>query len=232
MARRGKVFELLDVVKFALPDALTLQASATSYNLAERVAGGGFMSYGSLWSRLDLLVKGLATDQFITAAFSFYGDEWKNKSLQDAFCLLREHFGGKGRWYAGPRWPTFVLGFWFKPSIKGYWFHEGKAYAVLVNPRKSQPLTMADVRFMARGVYELHCREDPNDPIPLIVDLSQHDGDTERKARIYEVPADEAVSLEAFESSIREFVVALNLAGVALPPPVEVEHILDLFRKP
>ena len=41
MARRGKYFELLDVVKFGLPDALTLNAEATSYNLAERVAGGG-----------------------------------------------------------------------------------------------------------------------------------------------------------------------------------------------
>jgi hypothetical protein len=231
MAKRGKFFELLHVVKFGLPDALTLQAEATSYNLAERVVGGSFMSYGAMWSRLDVLVRGHATDDFIETTFSFYEHDWKNKSIQEAFRLLREYFGGKGRWYAAPRYPTFVLGFWFKPSIKGYWFHEGKAYAVLINARKSQPLTSIDVRFMARGVYELHCREDPNDPIPLIVDLSQHDGDAERKARVYEVPADEAVSLEAFETSIREFLVALNLAGVALPPPLEVEHILDLFRK-
>jgi hypothetical protein len=230
MGKRGKFFELLDVVKFALPDALTLQASATSYNLTERLAGRGFMSYGALWSRLDMLVKGLATDQFIKGEFSFYGDEWKNRSLQDAFTLLRKYFGGKGRWYPGPRQPTFVLGFWFKPSIKGFWFHDGQAHAVLINPRKGQPLTDGDVRFMARGVYELHCREDPNDPIPLIVDLGQHDGDTERKARLYTVPAHEAVPLEAFESSIREFIVALHLAGVALPPPVDVEHIIDLFK--
>jgi hypothetical protein len=123
-----------------------------------------------------------------------------------------------------------VLGFWFKPSIKGIWFYEGQAYAVLINPRKGQPLTEGDVRFMARGVYELHCREDPNDPISLIVDLSQHTEDTERKARVYTVPSEDAVPLEAFESSIREFIVALNLAGVALPPPADVEHIITLFK--
>jgi hypothetical protein len=38
MARRGKIFELLDVVKFAVPNAATLQAQATSHNLAERLA--------------------------------------------------------------------------------------------------------------------------------------------------------------------------------------------------
>jgi hypothetical protein len=231
MPTRGKFFELLDVVKFGMPDALTLNAEATSYNLAERVVGGGFMSYGAMWSRMDLLVRGYATDNFVENAFSFYEDDWKNKSIQDAFRLLREQFGGKGRWYAAPRQPTYVLGFWFKPSVKGYWFHDGKAYAVLINARKGQPLPMTDIRFMARGVYELHCREDPNDPIPLIVDLSQHNGDDGRRARIYEVPFEEAVSLEAFETSIREFLVALNLAGVALPPPLDVEHILDLFRK-
>jgi hypothetical protein len=221
---------LLDVTKFAVPDALNLHAEATSYNLAERLAGGSFMSYNAMWSRLDVLVRGYATDDFIDSAFSFYGDDWKNQSIQEAYRLLREQFGGKGRWYAAPREPTYVLGFWFKPSIKGYWFHEGRAYAVLINPRKGQTLTRTDVQFMARGVYELHCREDPNDPVPLIVDLSKHSDDSERKARVYEVPVSEAVSLEAFESSIREFLVALNLAGVAQPAPLDVEHILDLFK--
>jgi hypothetical protein len=34
-----------------------------------------------------------------------------------------------------------------------------------------------------------------------------------------------------FEASIHEFLVALNIAGVALPPPLDVEHVLDLFRR-
>ncbi len=231
MARRGKFFELLDISKFALPDVLTLQASPTSFNLVERLGGGGFMSYGQMWPRLDVLVRGLATDEFIDSTFSAYTDDWKNKSIQDAYRMLREVFGGKGAWYRISSAPTYVLGFWFKPSIKGIWFHEGRAYAVLINARKGQPLSGDDVRFLARGVYELHCIDDPNDPIPLIVDLSEHEEDAGRTARRYEVPSDEAVSLEAFEYSVREFLVALSLAGISLPPPPDVEHILDLFRR-
>jgi hypothetical protein len=231
MAGRGKYFELLDVVKFAVPNALTLDASATSYNLVERVAGRSFMSYGAMWPRLKMLVRGLATDDFIETTFSFYQDDWKNDSIKDAYRLLRKYFGGKGTWYEVSGAPTYVLGFWFKPSIKGFWFYEGKPYAVLINARKGQPLSRDDVRFLARGVYELHCIDDPNNPVPLIVDLSKHQEDQGRNARIYEVAPEEAVPLEAFESSIREFLMALNLAGISLPPPLDVSHILDLFRK-
>jgi hypothetical protein len=231
MPSRGKYFELLDVPKFAVPDVLNLQASLTSFNLADRVYGSGFMSYGQIWPLFDVMVRGLATDEFIESAFTAYEDEWKNKAIQNAYRLLRDHFGGKGTWYRLPNVRTYVLGFWFKTSIKGFWVHDGKVYAVLINARKTQPLTWNDVRFLARGAYELHCIDDPNNPIPLIIDLGEHEEDKERKARIYEVPATQAISLEEFESAIREFLVALNLAGISLPPP-PVEHIITLFRRP
>jgi hypothetical protein len=114
--------------------------------------------------------------------------------------LLKEHFGGRGTWYAQPSKPKYVLGFWFKPSIKGIWFVDGQAYAVAA--RKQQRLSEQDIQFVARGIYELHCIDDPNDPIPLILDLSAHPGE-KRRLRAYTVRADEAISLEAFEVSIR-----------------------------
>ncbi len=129
MAGRGKFFELLDFVKFALPNVLSLDASRTAPNLAERMEGLGFMSYGQMWSRMDMLVRGLATDAFIESEFSAYTDNWKNKSIQAAYRLLREYFGGKGTWYPRPNAPTYVLGFWFKPSIRGIWFNDVRAYA-------------------------------------------------------------------------------------------------------
>jgi hypothetical protein len=43
---------------------------------------------------------------------------------------------------------------------------------VLINARKQQRLFPEHLRFFACGVYELHCRADPNDPIPLILDVS------------------------------------------------------------
>lgn len=231
MAARAKYYELLDVPKFAVPNVLSLQAEPTSFNLAERTIGGGFMSYGQIWPHFDMLVNGLATDTFIDSAFDSYEADWKNKAIRDAYRLLRDHFGGKGSWYRMPNVRTYVLGCWFKTSIKGFWVHEGRVFAVLINARKSQQLSQNDVRFLARGVYELHCIDDPNNPTPLIVDLGLHSEDTERKARVYEVPAEEAISLEAFEATVREFLIALNLAGISAPPPPEVEHILDLFRR-
>lgn len=231
MAGHGKYYELLDMPKFALPHVLALQADPTSHNLAERVLSGGFMSYGQIWPRFDLMVKGYATDDFIASSFTSYEADWKNNAIRVAFRLLRDHFGGKGNWYRIQNVRTYVLGCWFKTSIKGFWVHEGKVYAVLVNCRKTQALSMNDVRFLSRGVYELHCIDNPNNPIPLIVDLGLHPEDKERKARIYEMPVEEAIPLEAFETSVREFLVALNLAGIALPPPPDVEHVLELFRR-
>jgi hypothetical protein len=230
VAGRGKLFELLDFVKFAVPNVLNLDAARTAPNLVQRASSGGFMSYGPIWSRMDPLVRGLATDSFIESQFSAYADDWKNKSIKDAYRVLGEYFGGRGTWYPGPTINRYVLGFWFKPSIRGIWFHQGRPYAVLINPRKGQPLSRDDVRFLGRGIYELHCIDDPNNPVPLLVDLSKHREDPRRKCRTYEVPPDEAVSLEAFEHSVREFLVALNFAGISLPPP-EIAHILDLFRR-
>ena len=40
--------------------------------------------------------------------------------------MLCKIFGGKGTWYPERSKPKYILGFWFKPSIKGIWFFEGK----------------------------------------------------------------------------------------------------------
>jgi hypothetical protein len=231
MARRGKFIELLDFPKFAHPSVLSLRADATALQLSERLSGGGFMSYGAIWPRVGMVVRGLATEIYIINTFRSYGDSWKNETLRDVVRLLRSVFGGKGTWYPEPSTPKYVLGFWFRPSIKGIWFHEGRPYAVLINARKGQPLTMEDVRFLARGIHELHCIDDPNDPIPMIIDLSEHDDGKGRELKVYVVEAHEAASLIQFEESLREFLVALNMAGISLPLPPALENIVSLFKK-
>jgi hypothetical protein len=231
MASRGKYFELIDFPKFARPTISTLQPALTAAELLERLGGGGFMSYNQIWPRVGHVVRGLATDAYILETFKAYKASWKNESIRDVVRLLRKYFGGRGTWYPEPSKPEFVLGFWFKPSIKGIWFFEGQAYAVLVNARKGQILSNEDVRFLARGIYELHCRNDPNDPIPLIVDLSEREKGTGRELRVFTVTEDDAISLELFEQSLKEFLVALNIAGISLPIPPELEDILSLFKK-
>jgi hypothetical protein len=124
-----------------------------------------------------------------------------------------------------------VLGFWFKPSIKGIWFVGGRAYAVLINARKSQRLTTADIRFLARGIHELHCIDDPNDPIPLIVDVSERNIGLGRKLTHHVMPASDAITLDEFDAAVREFLKALALAGVAVPSSADAENVVNLFKK-
>jgi hypothetical protein len=229
MAGRGKYFELLDFPKFAYPSVVGMDSGQTANNLIERLAGGGFMSYGMIWSRLEPIVGGYATESYITTEFSPHEEDWKNNALQDVARLLKQHFGGRGRWYKHPQKPTKVLGFWFKPSIKGVWWVDGKAYAVLINARKQQRLFPEHIRFLARGVHELHCIDDPNDPIPLIIDVSEPVKDKGRILRAYEVPVEEAISLNEFDEAVRSFLKALQMAGVALP--TDAIDVINLFKK-
>jgi hypothetical protein len=121
------------------------------------------------------------------------------------------------------------LGFWFKPSIKGVWFVDGQAYAVLINARKQQRLFPEHIRFLARGVHELHCIDDPKDPIPLIVDVSEPERGRGRVLKAHVTPVEKAISLDEFDDAVRQFIKALQLAGVALP--TDAADVLTLFKK-
>jgi hypothetical protein len=231
MAGRGKFFELLDFPKFAEPSVLNIRADRTALQVRERLMGGGFMSYGAIWPRVGTVVRGFATETYIINTFRSYRDSWKNESVRDVVRLLCSVLGGKGTWYPEPTTPIYVLGFWFRPSIKGIWFYEDRAYAVLINARKGQPLTAEDIQFLARGIHELHCIDDPNDPIPMIIDLSEHEKGKGRELRVYVVEAHESASLLQFEEALREFLVALNMAGISLPLPPVLENIVNLFKK-
>lgn len=134
----AKVFELLDVPKFAVPNVTEISADRTSSALQSRLGGKGFMSYGQIWPRMNELVRNGLTEDDISCNFAAYKDEWKNKSIQEAARLLQQMMGGKGTWYRDRSPPAYVLGVWFKTSIKGIWFSEGRSHAVLVNPRKGQ----------------------------------------------------------------------------------------------
>lgn len=231
MSGRAKYFELLDFPKFAYPSVIDMDAALTASNLLERLGGKGFMSYAQIWSRMNVIVSGRATKTFIDENFRAYSDDWKNTSIQEVVQLLSNHFGGRGTWYPFSLKPKKVLGFWFKPSIKGIWFVDGQAYAVMINARKGQPLFPDHLRFLARGIYELHCIDDPNDPIPVIIDVSAPEGGKNRELRVHMIPSTSAISLEEFDDAIRIFVRALEIAGVARPIDT-IDSMIDLFKKP
>jgi hypothetical protein len=231
MGPGGKLFELLDLPKLASPNVLNLNAAQTALNLVERAGASGFMSYASVWSELENIVRGLATDHYIRHQFNIYSESWKNESLRGVVRLLNDVVGGKGVWYPDDRKPKYFLGCWFKPSIKGFWHFERQAYAVLINARKSQPLSLDDIRFLARGVFEFYCAGDPNRPMPLIIDLSEHRKGHGREGRYYPVADNEAAPREAFSHSVSEFVSALNLAGISTRLPPDNALGQDLFAQ-
>lgn len=232
MSGRRKFFELVDFPKFSVPSVLSIDPPMTALNLVDRLGGKSFMSYGQIWPRIDDVVRGYATEDYILREFRSYEASWKNDSIRTAVRLLAQHLGGKGVWYPEKGRPRHVLGFWFKPSIRGIWFHKERAHAVLINARKGQPLTTEDVRFLTRGIYEIYCRDDPNDPVPLIIDLSEHEKGQDRELNVHCLDIESAASVEEFERSVRQFVASLNMAGVAQPLPDGLGSVIDLFKKP
>jgi len=81
-----------------------------------------------------------------------------------------------------------------------------------------------------RGVYELHCIDDPADPIPLILDVSEHQKGEGRILRPHIIRPEQAISFDEFGDAVRQFLKALELAGVALPSD-PIESVVDLFKK-
>ena len=70
----------------------------------------------------------------------------------------------------------------------------------------------------------------PNDPVPLIVDLSEHRRGQGRELRVHTIPVEQSISLDEFDASVRQFLKALELAGVAVPP--DAPDVINLFKRP
>jgi hypothetical protein len=161
-----KYFEALDVPRFAVPNVLDLDPIRTSANIRERLAGKGFMSYDPLWTRM----KKITSEPVSEADIEKW---WNSKTLIYAMTTLNLGYGQEGSWYGFKRIPRDVLGVMMKPSVKGVLFRNGRAEAHIINPRKGQILSEDDFRFLGRAAYEEHCRNDPNDPVPVVVDTSE-----------------------------------------------------------
>jgi hypothetical protein len=230
MATR-KLFELLDCPKLAYPNLTEMDVPLTAANIADRLGSKSFLNYAQIWPLMEDVTAGRIDDAYLKRVFSSYPDEWKNENLQDVMRLLRSHFGGRGRWYNIPHKPVQVLpGAYFKPSIKGIWFFGDRAYSVLINARKGQRIWESHARFLGRGVYEFHAIDDPNNPTPLLVDLSAPLSDRPRQIRVFDFRDYEMMGLVEFEIILRKFFEALALAGVTTIPD-KIDRIGDLFRK-
>lgn len=230
MTDARRVFELLDVPKFAYPSLSELDPVQTAYNIRERLNGRSFMSYTQPLSLVPRIVRNEITPVQI-AKLSSYSDEWKNVNVREVAMALYNEFGGKGVWYPVPARPTQVFeGLWFKPSVRGVWFDGKRPYMIGINPRKHQGLVSDHITFLARGMYELYGVDDPNDPVPLILDLSIDQKSATRIVRKSIITEPSMSSVGQFEETMRAFFEALRIAGVESVPK-DMGDIRDLFRK-
>jgi hypothetical protein len=221
----SKTFESLDIVRFAVPDVRNLDVGRTAVSLRERLGGTGFMSYDPLWRRVSAVAARSVTDAEIEGW-------WKSSTLIEAMKVLRDQYADIGRWYHFPQTVRDVLGLSFKSSIRGISFSKTYgAEAHIINPRKGQVLTSDDLAFLARAAYEEHCIDDPNDPQPVVFDLSSRNGSKVRHPTIYRGLTPKMISVEEFESIIEKFFDAAVLAGYQLPE-YPGEFTADLFRRP
>lgn len=231
MSKTRKVFDLRDVPKFAYPSLENLDPELTAINLQDRLSGKAFLSYGSPIAKIPAIVDGRLAVDSIDATFSGYKTNWKNKAVREVARLLHGEFYNRGRWYQVPARPAQLFqGLWFKPSVNGIWFVDGTAYMVSVNPRKRQFLTPYHTAFLARGMHELHGIDDPNDPIPLVVDLSVDPSKSERSLRRTFVMEPGMISPDEFESIMRGFFEALRIAGIESVPR-SIPTVVDIFKR-
>ena len=217
-------FDLLDIARFAKPSLVQLDVVMTASELREALASRAFMSYAPLWSRLDRSARGLLTEKMIASL-------WKQKALIEAMLILNAELRGKGNWYGFGTKPRRVLGLEFKPIVRGVLVTGGRLEASVFNPRKGQPLSEYEVRFLARGAYEEHCISDPSNPVPVVWDLSEKVKGGGRRLVIHRNMIETMVSLDEFEMVVGRFFEAANLAGIPTSYG-DGDFTADLFRRP
>lgn len=231
--KRKFTIELLDVPYFARPSLGALDVALTARRIQTLRRGGGGRSYDGAFSLIPDMTTGLATlEQLLSGLASTKDDDPWKEHLKEVAELLFALFGCcPGRWYAADRKPHQLYDrLWFKHPIRGVWFHEGRATATLVNPRRGlsfDPLTRS---FLSRGVFEFYLRDEPNIHDYLIVDLGVPPRADVRELRLYTPEMIDPMPLEQFEHVLRRFLQAVEHAGFAAQPSAE-QSIADLFRK-
>jgi hypothetical protein len=221
-----KVFETLDMVRFALPNVRNIDVLKTAKNpkLLDRLSSKGFGSYAPMWPRMREIWRGGIKEKELERC-------WKTKWRIEAMLLLAEQYSAEGRWYPLPQSPKNIMGMQLKSSARGILFTKAFGPEVhVINPRKDQVLTRDDLSFLARATYEEYCVDDPSNPKPVIIDLSSRDGSKKRFPVIYREDSYKMMSVNEFESIATRFFEAVAIAGFDVPR-IEDELTADLFRR-
>ncbi len=101
MSDSRRVFQLLDVPKFAYPSLSELDPIQTANNILDRLHGKSFMSYSRPLGLMPKIVRGEITSADIPSMFTSNKEEWKNVNQREVAKSLYNSFGGKGAWLPG-----------------------------------------------------------------------------------------------------------------------------------
>ena len=219
----NKVFNILDVPRFARPCLSEIDVIQTAQELRIRLQTTGWMSYNPLWPRINF-VKGKVVSEDVIKTW------WKSESLIEAMMILKDEFAQSDPWYGFTENLRDISGILFKPTVKGIRVRPERFEALVINPRKGQPIDDYDARFLARAAYEEHCIDDPNNPEPVIIDLSKPKFSKVRLRRRFTNMRERMISIEEFEQILGTFFEAAQIAGYEIPY-VPGSFSADLFRR-
>jgi hypothetical protein len=225
---RKLIFELLDIPYFSRPNVLELDLEATAAQLRHAKAGGAFMTYDPAFSQIKWILAGATVEQ-VAAAIRALDLSFESHVLDVAYCLFDIFHNATGHWYASKRRPIEIWkGAFLKGGARGVYVSDRSAKVCIFNARVGPTLNNAALRFIARGGFEMHVRDDVNINSFSIFDLSKG-ADAGRQVREYKMEEIDPLPLDQFEAVSAKFFEAARIAGfteAAAPTGV----IADLFR--
>jgi hypothetical protein len=227
------IFELIDIPYLSRPTIGAIDIPSTAARIQAIRKGGSRRNYDRVFKLVGDMTSGMAKAEALLRSLEDEPDEVWRRQLQDVCERLYAVFGkSASRWYPVGRRPIELYErSWFKPAIRGVWWRDGVAAAMLVNPRKTLFLDAVVRSFLARGVIEFHLVDDPNLHEFKIIDLGAAPRTGVRATRVYSMPDVDPMELGEFESILRRFMQAVEHAGFANQPS-EGQRIADLFKRP
>ncbi|MFO1033489.1 MAG: hypothetical protein U1E15_05200 [Hyphomicrobiales bacterium] len=216
----------MDVVYYSRPHILAIDIDKTASEL--RNVGGSINNYNMAIDPIEKIVSGYQRLVDLEKFWDTHKNEKWRPHLKEVGRRIFEIFGGEvSKWYPTGRKPIeSVAGLSIKPAIRGVRVANGRVLPCLINPRSSLLLERnSALPFIARGVFELHVRDEIGPVSPMIVDLGKENG--VRANRIYFPTQESMISVEHFEDCMRKFNKALVKAGLVSEQPSRAS---DLFR--
>lgn len=232
MATKKFIIELIDVPYLAAPNIAAIDVEKTANRITRYRSGRSTKSYDQNMRQIVDMSTGMASLELLQAQFDSVKDESWRAQVKDVCERLHSVFGaGYSRWHPTDRKPRELYDqTLFKHAIRGVWVRDGRATATAINARKSLFLDATARSFLARGIYEFYLIDDPGLHGFNIIDLGAAPRTDARATRVYTPDHVEPMSLEAFESILRKFMMAVERAGFSAKPEAG-DSIVDMFRR-